>query len=924
MGNVPHPEGPADPTRVAIEAKLRPPSTSPAQVIRRAIIDLVCSDKTARLVLIRAPAGFGKTTVMLQCRNQMQEAGLRTAWLTVDRSDNDVARFLICLTAALDGLGFRTTGESVQGSTLFDFITTKVQTPFALFIDELEVIREPAIIGLLRELVVRLPDACRLVVGTRSVPDLALGRMRARGHLLEIDAETLRFSPAESEEYLVERRGIKLDSHDRMLLHRKTEGWVAGLWLASAALSRHTSRGDFIARFSGSNVAVAEYLAEDVLDQQTRPVRGFLMRTSILRELNPSICAALVPGTDCEAVLHQLEAESILVTSLDGEVVGWRYHALFASFLKAKLSSEFPTEIAALHRSAAGWYEDNARPVRAIDHAIEGSDFPNALRLLDSHALSLFAAGRLKLLLRWLEAIPVDLLAKYSRLSVVRLWAMGLTRGPRDALAELERSKLDISVDPELQVHVMAMRPIMLAMSDDLEEAYRLGNDCLDKLPSGIDIIDSGLLSTLANLAFIRRCPVEALRLLDFRRRALGNRLGGMGDVHAESILGMMAIFEGRLAEATSYFRSATTNFAAQSPEFGKGSLWASILYAMAAYEAGALDEVRSLLQVYVPIARDAGIPDHVVLGYRMLCRLAFGRGDVDEAFQALAELESLGFQRQYPRLVASARLERSRLQLMQGHVAAARDELERGSDPAVWEPLENLNLIASELEYPQVCRLRWQICAGDAAAAIFDLDHEIAEATRLRRFYRVLKLRVLRVGALERSGERKRAHDEFFAIAQTCCKEGFVRIVADEAAAVGSLVRILLDDHAGDANVRPLANWLAQVRSAMREIERIEEPRSEGVATPFSSFAPRSEPDPAADKPIGMAPDIYRRDPLTTKEQRVLRLLAEGYSNAAMAEKLFVSDSTVRTHLRNINLKLAVRSRIQAVVAARRLGLLN
>jgi LuxR family maltose regulon positive regulatory protein len=907
----------------AIAVKLRPLSMNPSQVVRRAIVELVCAPRAARLVLIRAPAGFGKTTTMLQCRDRLHDAGTRTAWLTLDRSDNDASRFLGCLAAVLSSLlpdGAASHGHDGTLPAIMAALAAlaAAQRPFALFIDELEQIRDPGIVGLLRDLIAGLPDEGRIVMGTRSVPDLSLGRLRARGHLLEVDTELLRFSQDETDEYLVQRRGITLEPGDRLLLQRKTEGWAAGLWLASAALARHASAGDFIARFSGTNVAVAEYLADDVLDLQSPAVRAFLVRTSILRELDPSLCQALVPTLDCAALLMRLEAENVLVTPIEGETRTWRYHGLFADVLRTKLAREAPDDVPALHAAAARWYEEHGRPVPAIDHALDGGDFDHALRLLETHAMALLAAGRMRLLSRWLEAIPAEPVAAHARLSVVRWWSVGLTRGPWLALAEMERGDLAGSSDPAVQAHLMALRPLMLALDDKLDEAYRLGMGYLDKLPTGDTIVDSALPTTLANLCVMRGRLDEALGLLDLRRRTLGRQSMGMGDMHAACILGTVALSEGRLAEAALHFRTAVQATPASSRAYTKGNVWAAILLAVVEYESGEPEDVRRLLQVYVPVARDAGIPDHVTLGYRLLSRLAFARGDVDEAFHALGELEALGYQRRCARVVASARLERSRIQLLQGHVEASRDELERGSDPAVWAPLQHLSLLASELEYPRLCRLRWQACANDPAEAAQALSRDIAEAMSARRHLRALKLRVLRAGALARGGERARALQEFREVARQCSREGFVRIVADESPLVGPLLRLLAEDDAPAVDGSPLATWLARLQRAMGEGGRLEDlPSVHKAAGP-------ARPGGDAGAPIGMAPDLYRRDPLTPKELRVLQLLAEGYSNAAMADKLFVSDSTVRTHLRNINSKLAVSSRAQAVVAARRLGLLH
>ena len=721
-----------------LEAKLRPPLANSSQVPRRDILDLVCSEQAARLVLIRAPAGFGKTTVMLQCRSRLQECGVRTAWLTLDRSDNDVSRFLGGLTAALSGLAEEGFPKDVQDNRLLELIAglEAFERPFALFIDEFEVIREPGVLGMLRELIAILPVSGKVFIATRSAPDLSLGRLRARGQLLEIDSQFLRFSEAESSQFLSTGRGATLADGERLLLHQKTEGWVAGLWLAAVALSRHASPSDFIARFTGSNSAVTEYLAEDVLDLQPPKIRSFLLRTSILRELDPPLCQLLVPDTDCDELLRRLEADNVLVMPIEGEHRSYRYHGLFAGFLKAQLIREAPGEVPALHVAAARWFEQQGRPVPAIDHALEGGDHALAIRLLEAHAMDLLGAGRLRLLSRWLGQIPSEVMAAHPRLRVVHLWAIGFTRGPWEALTELDRSGLDACEESDVQAHVMVIRPVLLATMDR-EEGYELGMACLSRLPSGNMFADSALLSTLAAVSADRRRPDEALRLLDFRRRLLGDLSSGMGDMHAECILGTVAMIEGRLAEATTHFRTAVTTTPSQSRAFTKGNAWAGILYAMVVYEGGFLEDARNLLQVYVPIARDAGIPDHVTLGYRMLCRLAFARGDVDQAFNALAELESFGYQRQYARVLASARLERSRLQLVQGHVHAARDELKRGSDPETWTALAHRNLIASDIEYPELCRLRWEALFGDPRGASEALERMLSSAVTARRLDR-------------------------------------------------------------------------------------------------------------------------------------------------------------------------------------------
>lgn len=889
-----------------LDAKLNSPSASSMQVPRQRVTDLVCAARTARLILMRAPTGFGKTTAMLQCRHRLEQMQVQTAWLTLDRADNDAARFLYCLGAALSAI-VPDAPEDLQGGDAVLHLVSRLarcEGPFALFIDEFEVIREPGVQGLVREIIEHLPRRGQVVIGTRSVPNLGLGRLRARGQLLEIDASHLRFSVEEAQDYLTVRRGIELPQVDLLRLHKKTEGWIAGLWLASAALAHHDGKADFITRFSGSNLAVADYLTEEVLSMQAPEVRDFLLRTSILKHLSPALCRTLVPDIDAEALLRKLEAENILITRIEGEERSYRYHSLFIGFLQTQLARDAPLELPRLHRAAAHWFESQQRPVPAIEHALEGGDLDHAIALLTAHAMGLLAAGRMRLLSRWFDTIPASALAQHARLQVIQLWALCCTRGPWDAMARLQSSGLESSTAPEVWPHVMALRPMLLAMMDRTEEAYAMGMESLPRLPSGDRFADGVLLASLAGMCSAKDLPAEALRLLDMHRSGLGPHSGALNDMHSESVEGMIALFEGRMREATARFRIAVSATHPANLSFTNGNAWAGVLYAAAVYESDDLEQATGLLRVYVPLVRDVGLPDHVTLGYRMLSRIAFGAGEVDQAFRLLAELEALGHQRQLPRVVVSARLERSRTQLLQGHIQASRDELERAGDPSIWAPIAHLRLLANDVDYPELSRLRWEAQVGDANAALEGLTSELGAAVAARRHHRALKLRLIRAVALERSGDRVGALACLNDTLRACCNEGFVRSVVDEGAAVGVLVRELF----------------AQTRSKTpSEHERVFAVWLQRLVQSFGATLP----DPAADAP-NVSLERYLLDPLTRKELNVLKLLAEGYSNSAMADKLFVSINTVCTHVRNINSKFGVRSRMQAVCTGRSLGLLR
>jgi LuxR family maltose regulon positive regulatory protein len=369
--------------------------------------------------------------------------------------------------------------------------------------------------------------------------------------------------------------------------------------------------------------------------------------------------------------------------------------------------------------------------------------------------------------------------------------------------------------------------------------------------------------------------------------------------MYAESIEGMLDLQGGRLRQATARFRAAVSAGPTTAYDYLGGNAWAGILYASALYEANELDEARQLVDVYLPLACDVGLPGHMNAGHLIRARIAFYRGDIDSAFEALTALEYLGHSRKLLRIIANAKLERGRLLLLQGNAQASKEELDRADNPAVWEWVHRQWLPANELDYLALGRIRWDIHFGDARATLPRLAHEIEQATAQQRQRRLLRLRVLQALALQRSGDPSVALDTLATVLRQAAPEGFVRVIVDEGIDVGRLVRRLhamLQDMPARHSDPMFLQYLARLMDA---------------------FGPIAEETAATEAHSLM-------EALTRKEIQVLQLAAEGYSNDAMAVKLGLSESTVRTHLRSINAKLGARSRVEAVAIGRRLAVIR
>jgi LuxR family maltose regulon positive regulatory protein len=432
-------------------------------------------------------------------------------------------------------------------------------------------------------------------------------------------------------------------------------------------------------------------------------------------------------------------------------------------------------------------------------------------------------------------------------------------------------------------------------MQDRNEEALAIGRESLRRLPTGNHFADSTLLNAMAHITAVAGQPREAQQLLDAARREQGGST--FNRMYNESTEGLLDLQQGRLRQATARFRLAVDATHAVNYHHTHGNAWAGVFYTSVVYEANQIAQADHLLNVYLPLARDVGLPDHMILSHAMRSRIAFINGDVDAASLALTELEYLGNQRKLPRVVAAAKLERARLLLLQGHGAAAHDELMRADDPTLWDREQHQRLLAHDIEYMALARLRWDIVCGDAGACLPRLDAQIRAATTAVRHRRLLALRLLRALALQRTGDTPGAVAQVGSALQFACQEGFMRLVLDEGPAIGALVQRYQALHdSGQARDPLMGDYLQRLLQAFGPLP--------------------SDAEPVGELPGGAL------EPLTRKEIRVLQLLVEGYSNSAMAEKLYVSDSTVRTHLRNINMKLGAHSRTQAVAIARRLGL--
>ena len=430
---------------VLLATKLHVPGIGTQLVQRAALLDALSAGCRRKLTLLSAPAGWGKTTVLAQWALGVGE-DQRFGWLSLDQSDNDPVWFWMYVIAALQkvspGVGIRAVELLAMGAdpvqvvlpTLLNDLDT-IASPMVLILDDYHLVVSRAVHEQLAFFISRLPANLHLVLATRSDPLLPLARLRASGDLAELRTEDLRFGASEAHQLLNEVLGLNLADADIHLLHRRTEGWAAGLYLAALSLAGRADSAAFIKTFAGDNRHIVDYLMAEVLDGQPPHLRNFLLRTSILGRLSGALCDATLQTSGSAAVLEEIERENLFLVPLDMSRRWYRYHQLFGELLRTELRRSEPDIVADLHRRAATWLESEGLIDEALRHLIAAGDIARSADLIAADWFDEFKGGGLTTISGYLDLLPEEAVLQDPRLCVARAW-IALSVGQLDDAAE--------------------------------------------------------------------------------------------------------------------------------------------------------------------------------------------------------------------------------------------------------------------------------------------------------------------------------------------------------------------------------------------------------------------------------------------------------------------------------------------------------
>ena len=918
--NMPMPE-------TLLSTKLYVPSLRPNLVARPHLIDRLNQSLLLghKVTLVSAPAGFGKTTLVNEWVGSLRldaekecQIGNKIAWLSLDESDNDPARFLAYFIAALQmidssiGQKVQTVFQSQQRLLIDPILMTLVNDiaqlsdpllensskDFVLILDDYHIIEEPTIHQAIEFLLERQPPRMHLVILTREDPPLPLSKLRVRNQMVEIRGSNLHFSEIEVEIFLNEIMKLGLVPEEIALLETRTEGWIAGLQLAAISLQNQANRQDFIRAFSGDSRLVIDFLLDEVLLRQPEDIHRILLRTSVLDRMCGPLCDAVVNLPDEESLLdgqsflEYLDRANLFIVALDNQRKWYRYHHLFSEVLLHRLRQSESSQLPTLHLRASKWFEDTADYNQALRHALAAGNLERTAQLVEQNALNLLVHSRLTRLKKWFESLPEDLIHSRPKLCIFRGWLHILIGTAEDANQSVhETEQLLISAAPQEETEereilglIYGLKARISLKNGELVKAIEFANKTLDYIVDGSPIhshvaIIKGLAAYWGgDLEKADQSLREAIKIsIECNHRFM--------TVEATIWLGYIKTLQGHIHQSAKLYRDAI-----QLADLGEnlkipvaGSAYIGI--ALIEREWNNLEVAESLLMDGYDMCNLFGnpLPWHIALAH-----VKSAQGKQDNAFSEIQIAEQLGKGSEVAFAHLNIDIERVHLWLapVEGNLA----EAVRWADDSGLSA-DDIPAFSRRVEYTTFARVL--AAQGQIDKALGLLGRLQDDAENGGRKGELIEIQILQALSLHSQGDIDQAITKLERAISLAEPGGYIRTFVDEGP---PMARLLFE-----AVARGIAPDFVRRLLAAFPVAGLEQTNASTTQALNSELV----------------------EPLSERELEVLQLVAAGLTNREIASRLFLALNTVKVHTRNIYGKLGVNNRTQAVARARILGIL-
>lgn len=876
-----------------LSTKLYPPPLRSDRVHRPQLNQQFQQSTARKLTLVSAPAGFGKTTAV---SDWIQQQATPFIWYQIDKSDSDPTRFITHLLSGFRqhranfGIGLESYFQGQMLPSMDPVFTELINEiadlphPIILVLDDYHHLGSSYIDRGIKFLLDHPPEQLHLIIITREAPDLRLARLRGRGLLTEIGINQLRFTSTESSAFLEDTMRLSLDEPSIKRLEERTEGWVAGLQLASLSLVGRDNQSRFIEHFGGDDRYIVDYLMTEVLQQQSGAIQDFLLKTSILDVLSAPICNHLTGRTDSKSMLGMIDAANLFLVPLDNRRQTYRYHHLFADLLQQQLILRHGNDIIQqLHRQASDWYHQQENALSAITHALTIEDYPLVSDLLSHYRLMFLTSGEWFTLAQFLRQLPKEVLDSRHDLAVARAWEMLSTTQMSELIEYLDELMPRLQA-PHLISEASIIKGYIMLWQDQPEAAIKHSQYTLKNLELSNDFLHSFALN---NLGFAYRAANRFDEALEVFREVEQRFSDNHDIVHLRITVTARAnihTLRGNLSKAQQVYQNALNRYSGSH----LSSRMLGLLYiglGNIAYEWNDLNTAEGYFIKAFSGWSKSELAKEVMHGRMHLAFVYQAQGKPDLARKTLQSAWDIA------RVIVDdifnlyINAYQARLDLLQ----------ERWTDVEAWADKLTLSIedpiINDFTEYAYLTLVRWWLKDNrpktlQQVQLILQPMIELADETGRE----ALKAEALMLQArlAQTFGEEPLAID--YLIASLQAGKQFKRLYLNEGGGLRPLFQSIIDDK----TLPTAVNQHAKILIALL-------PTLSSVATPTPLI-----------------------EPLTERELDVLQELAIGHSNRQIAESLYVSIGTVKTHARHIYEKLSVNNRTQAVARARELGLLT
>jgi len=893
-----------------LEGKLYP-ATGTRRPLPRPRLDSLSDvlDGGYPVVLLLAPAGYGKSTLMAQWHSELLDRHVHCAWLSLDPDDDDKVRFMRHLVAALHKADARI-GQVMEANLSADFPSgtrtllealaydlARLEQRVVLFLDDVHFVQSPEVLEILDWLVNYAPRTLQQVIGTREKPRLRLSGLRVRRHLLELDLRQLQFDPEEAAQLYRNRLGQDLPKRDLERLLTKTEGWPAALELVALALSGVADRGEFIESFAGTDSSLVEYLCDVLLSQLDEQTRAFVFRVSMFERVNPSLAQALGEA-NAEERLQGLQLRNLFLIPLDRAGTWVRFHHLVGEFFRERYRRTEPAQARECLQRGARWLHANGYVEEAVNCMIRAQDWEAATCwVAESVEELVFRRGYHQTILRWMNVLPE---ADIDRYPVIRIqYAFALAFYPRHREYEAQIHRLQqLLQSQEAQPHGDA-----LAISE-----VRCAVELLTAMTAGLR--DEGKRALELAAAWLAHWPDESLR----RKGVMGNVLAVGHNAVGQMSRGLEVIAETRrwLEQSEGYYALTWTGYLEGVLRLKRGDYLearlacssalevverellghpgqASMLHALLAAIAYEFDEIAPAIERVeraMGSISECSHADAMIVAYLTQARLQRLRGDDSSALAILREGQDLGQQRGLPRVTFSLAAEECADLARAGRyeeaqVVAARFGFNGLPTPGGASGLCSDKALRAASRY---------LLRQSPKKVVQALDGAIESSQERGLAHRSVELLLIRALANKQAGEIASALTDLHHALTLAAPRQYLRVFLDEGSELGSLIDRLDLERLGSSPAVPLARRLQQARRKTGD---------QGRSTPSSPS-----------------------EQLTRREVSILKRLESGLSNKEIAEAIFLSEGTLKWHLHNVYSKLNVKNRSGAMARARTLGI--